>query len=480
MTVPLHYRSAGEWLALMEAGETSSRDLVELCLERIARHGGALGAVVALDAVSARAAADQADRARAHNAELGPLHGLPVTIKDTLEVAGFVCTSGAEKYRDYRPGRHAPAVRRLVEAGAIVLGKTNAPQFGGDIQTDNPLFGPTSTPWRIGHNAGGSSGGAAAAVAAGLVPLELGTDLAGSLRIPAHCCGIVAHRPSTGAVSALGQLAGQPGRRVPMDMLAAGPLARDPGDLALALEVLLAPGAAGRLGRPGRSAGPEALKLGLWLEAPESPPEPGVAEVLAAAVRRLEGAGVTTAPCLPVEDAGRIFELFLRLMYAAMSVEFPDSLLGRLAESAATLSAEDRGLPGAMALGATLSHRSWLGLQEERLALADQVARVFETHDALVCPVLHRSAWPHEATPVARRQVVLGGRAQPWMTQAFWIALPSLLGLPATVLPAGIDQVSGLPVGLQLIGPRHGDFRLLAIARQVHALLGGWRPPPLD
>ncbi len=480
MNRALHYRSASEWLALMASGEITSRELVELCLARIDRHNRALNAVVALDAPAARAAADRADLARAHNAELGPLHGLPITIKDTLEVAGLPCTSGAEKYRGYRPARHAPAVRRLVEAGAIVLGKTNAPQFGGDIQTDNALFGPTSTPWQAGHNAGGSSGGAAAAVAAGLVPLELGTDLAGSLRIPAHACGILAHRPSTGAVSALGQLAGRPNRRAPMDMLVAGPLARDPEDLALALEVLVAPTEAGRLGRPQPAPAAASLRLGLWLEAVDCPPEPGVAGVLGQAVARLAGAGAGVAPCQPLEDAGRMFELFLRLMYAAMSVEYPDSLIARLAERARALPGDSRGLPGAMALGATLDHRGWLELNEERLVLGDRLARLFEDHDVLVCPVLHRPAWPHDEVPVARRQVMLGGQLQPWMAQAFWIALPSLLGLPATVLPAGIDAASGLPVGLQLIGPRHGDYRVLAAAARVHALLGGGLPPPLD
>ncbi|MCC5870328.1 MAG: hypothetical protein JJU27_17645 [Gammaproteobacteria bacterium] len=471
MTLPLHLRSASDWLGMLARGETTSCELVELCLSRMEQLNPRLNAIVALDAKSAREQAQRADLARAHNADSGPLHGLPMTIKDTLEVAGFACTSGAEKYRNYRPVRHAPAVQRLVDAGAIILGKTNVPQFGGDIQTDNLLFGATQTPWREGHNAGGSSGGAAAAVAAGLVPLELGTDLAGSLRIPAHCCGVTSHRPTTGLVSVVGQLAGTPGRLAPMDMLAVGPLARDPADLALALEVLLAPGKAAQLSRPRGAVDLAKLRLACWFDDVDCPPDASVAAVLAGAAETLAAAGARLQSLTPVADPSGMFESFLRLMYAAMSVEWPDSLITRLTDSAAALPPDSRGLPGAMALGATMSHRSWLQQHEVRLQLAEQVEALLADYDALLCPVLHRTAWPHETTALARRTVRLGGRDWPWMQQCFWIALPTLLGLPATVIPAGLDS-DGLPVGLQLIGARNGDFRLLQVAARLHKVLG--------
>lgn len=477
MTLPLHLRSASDWLAMLARGETSSRELVELCLQRIEQLNPQLNAIVALDAESARAQAERADLARAHNAESGPLHGLPMTIKDTLEVAGFPCTSGAEKYRSYRPVRHAPSVQRLVDAGAIILGKTNAPQFGGDIQTDNLVFGATQTPWRDGHNAGGSSGGAAAAVAGGLVPLELGTDLAGSLRIPAHCCGITTHRPSTGLISVAGQLAGQPGRLAPMDMRATGPLARDPADLALALEVLIEPGRAAQLSRPRAAVDIAKLRLACWFDDANCPPDANVAAVLTRTRDKLAAAGASVQPLTPVADPSGMFESFLLLMYAAMSLEWPDSLMARLAESAAALQPDSQGLPGAMALGATMSHRSWLQHHEARLQLAEEVAGLLADYDALLCPVLHRAAWPHETTALARRTVKLGGREWPWMQQCFWIALPALLGLPATVIPAGLDS-DGMPVGLQLIGARNTDFRLLQVAASLHMGLGGTPLPP--
>ncbi len=257
-----------------------------------------------------------------------------------------------------------------------------------------------------------------------------------------------------------------------MDMLAVGPLARDPADLALALEVLIEPESLAQLSRTRGAVDIATLRLGCWFDDDISPPDANVAAVLARARGSLSAAGATVVPLTPVADRSGMFESFLRLMYAAMSLEWPDSLMARLKDTAAALPADSRGLPGAMALGATMSHRSWLQEHEARVQLAEEVEMLLNDYDALLCPVLHRAAWPHDTTALARRTVRMGGRDWPWMQQCFWIALPALLGLPATVIPAGLDS-GGLPVGLQVIGTRNADFRLLAIAGALHAQLCG-------
>ena len=237
----LRYRSASECLALLRSRKVSSLELVDACIARIETLNPDLNAVVAKDYDRARESARAADAARSKGEDLGALHGLPMTIKDALETAGLVTTSGAPELRDHVPGEDAVAVRRALDAGAIVLGKTNLPLYAGDWQTFNAVYGRTNNPWDVTRTVGGSSGGAAASIAAGFVPLEIGSDIGGSIRTPANYCGVYGHKPSHGIVPARGHIPGPPGTKSEPDLAVVGPLARTAGDLRLALDVIAGP-----------------------------------------------------------------------------------------------------------------------------------------------------------------------------------------------------------------------------------------------
>jgi amidase len=242
VTVDLERATAAELVADLRAGAVSSRELLDAQLAQVDRWNPTVNAVVATDLDAARRAAQEIDDGRARGAAVGPLAGLPMTVKDSFETRGLVTTSGAPELREHVPEADADAVARLREAGAIVFGKTNLPMYAGDWQTYNDVYGLTRNPWDVTRGAGGSSGGSAVAVATGMSPLELGSDIGGSIRVPAHFCGVFGHKPTQGAVPDRGHVPGPPGTMAPPDLGVTGPLGRSVADLELAMDALLACG----------------------------------------------------------------------------------------------------------------------------------------------------------------------------------------------------------------------------------------------
>src|ERR1700694_3687334 len=241
-SVDLDFATTTELTRAVRNRTISSRELLDHILARVDQHNPGLNAIVAFDLDRARAAADAADAATTKGDAAGSLHGLPMTVKDVWETEGLVTTSGAPELKDYVPQADALAVGRLKAAGAIIFGKTNTPLYAGDFQTFNDVYGLTNNPWNTSRTAGGSSGGAAAAVAAGLTPLELGSDIGGSIRNPAHFNGGYGLKPSWGVVPSRGHIPGPPGSLVESDVNCNGPLARSLEDLRLALGVVAGPG----------------------------------------------------------------------------------------------------------------------------------------------------------------------------------------------------------------------------------------------
>lgn len=472
-------------LALLRERKLTAVDLLERHRIRLERLNPALNAVIATAFEPARERARQADAATARGESWGPLHGLPMTIKDTFEVAGLTTVAGAPVLKDYRPKATAPAVERLLGAGAIVFGKTNVPLYAGDVQTHNAVFGITRNPWNLERTPGGSSGGAAAALAAGLTPLELGSDVAGSIRTPAHFCGVYGHKPSSGLVPTRGHVPGPPGTIGEADLVAAGPMARSAEDLALALQVL-----AGRAGPEASSwrivlPKPRHAALGdcrvlAWLDDPACPVDASARAPLDAAVEKLRAAGVKVVTSPAPFKLAELHELYFTLLGAIFGVGLPEKLYRRawITGRLAGLFGRDRvdTLPGFLRR-TTLSHREWLKAHEQRERLRLKFEALFQSHDVLLMPVNRIAAPPHntKGSPYSRT-ITVNGAAAPYATQFTWIGPATLAGLPATSAPVGLTA-DGLPVGIQIVGAHGADLTTIDFARQLAGLTGGFSAP---
>ncbi len=480
----LHYASATDVAAAIRAGEVSAREALVLLLDRVRDVDGPINAVVETDIEAAAARAAAADKDLAGGEWWGPLHGVPMTVKDSWEVAGMPTTSGSPTLAAHVPERHAPPVQRLVDAGAIVFGKTNLPLWAGDLQSYNEVHGTTNNPWDPTRTPGGSSGGSAAALAAGLTPLELGSDIAGSIRNPAHFCGVYGHKPTYGIVPMRGHIPGPPGMASRSDLSVGGPLARSAADLALALDVLAGPDEDDAAGwrlelPPPRHDDLGNFRVAAWLDHERCPVDPDVAEVLEAAVAALEAAGVAVdREARPDVDPVRSDFVYQRLLTSVTSTGFSSKLMERYRVAAAALDPDDRSAEAGRTLGAVHSHRDWISANESRHRMRRAWAAFFRDHDVLLTPAMPTVAFPHDHSRLSTRSVTLGGVERPYFDQVFWSGLATVAYLPATVAPAGLAKTSSLPVGIQVIGPYLEDRTTIEFARLLAEVIGGFVAPP--
>lgn len=474
------FSSATEILGRLRAGDVSSRELLESCLQRVERHNPGLNAIVTLDATRARSRADAADARRAGGGALGALHGLPATIKDSFETADLRTTCGAPIYSKHVPAVNADAVQRLEDAGTLVLGKTNVPIHAGDLQSYNVLFGATNNPWDAARTCGGSSGGATAAVAAGLTAFELGSDIGGSIRIPAHFCGVYGHKPSYAAIPLRGHVPPPPGWSSAPDMAVAGPIARSAGDLALLLGVLAdGPVAAGWkpvLPAP-RARRLQDFRVALWLDDPAFPIDDEVSAAIDTAARALRKAGVkvdeTARPGITLAEN---FDDYLRLLWPVTTAQLSDKAFARVQE--AGRAAHPDSVHGRLARYSSAGHREWLRLDEKREVIRARWRAFFERYDVLLCPVGPVCAFAHDhSEDLIARTIVVNGQRRWYWEQLAWISLATLAYLPATSAPIGRSP-GGLPVGMQIIGPYFEDRSCIEFAKLLAEVAGGFEPPP--
>ena len=475
----MRYETAADQLKALRCGDVASVDLVERAIERIRQVDGVLNAVVVRDLDRALDAARAADRARQRGDDR-PLLGLPMTVKEGFDVAGLTTTWGL-------PGRHpsatadAVAVERLRCAGAVVLGKTNVATMLADWQTANPVYGVTNNPWDTKRTPGGSSGGSAAAVASGITALELGSDLAGSLRIPAAFCGVFAHRPSQGIVPMRGFAPPMEPRMKyaqAVDQAAVGPLTRSAADLRLALDVLAGPDAPASTGSRLSLPAPRHTELREYRvlvldEHPLIPTAGAIREALQSLAERLADAGCRVGrETREAPDLKDLNETFTSLLMAFMGVDASDE------EYAAAANAARHG--NRMQQRMTMSHRDWVHLDRHRLALAEQWSRTFEHWDAVLCPAAPCTAFAHDVRPFHERTLSVDGAEVGYEKLPCWTTLATPNGLPVTTVPIGADA-AGLPIGAQLIGPPMEDHTPIALADLLERQLGcRFRPPPLD
>ncbi|MDQ1289622.1 MAG: amidase [Actinomycetota bacterium] len=478
--------TAEELIASLRAGDVTSLELVDEAITRIERDDKAINAICVPDFDRARAAARRADRARARG-EDRPLLGIPVTVKESYNVAGLPTTWGMPEHRDFVPAEDAVQVSRLRAAGAVVLGKTNVPLGLQDVQTYNEIYGTTTNPWDRARTPGGSSGGSAAALAAGFGALSIGSDIGGSLRTPAHFCGVYAHKPTLGLVANRGMVPpAAPALPVDLDLAVVGPMARSARDLTLLFDVM---------------AGPDPLTLGVVydltlpparrerlgdvrvLVLDEHPLLPTgsavrsgvnrVADALADAGARVE----RHSPLLP--DLAEAATLYQRLLFAGAVAGYAADEYEQLRTRAAGLGADDRSLSAARLRGTVLSHRDWVRASDRREFHRHGWRQFFAGFDAVVCPITPTPAFPHDHTPdLLDRRIDIDGARYPYLDQLVWAGLATMPGLPATAVPAGRSS-EGLPVGVQIIGPMFEDRTPLRLAELLEEAIGGFRAPQL-
>jgi len=480
------YRTAGDLVAALAAREVSARELLDFAIARIEALDRQINAVVVRDFDRARAAAEAADAALARG-ERRPLLGVPMTVKEQFNVAGLPTTWGDPKFKDWRPDADALAVARLKAAGAIIIGKTNVPLRLIDWQSYNEVYGTTNNPWDLARTPGGSSGGAAAALAAGFVPLELGSDIGGSLRAPAHFCGVFAHKPSLDLVPQRGS--GPPRTpAIPLrgDLAVAGPMARSAADLALELEVLAGPdelsdGIGYKLALPPpRHQKLEDFRVLVIDTHPLCPTASSIGAALNNLTERLANHGcrvVRESPKLP--DLALTTRIYFELLAAFFGADLPPEVRNRVEAAAKSLSADDQSLEASNLRGLTMNHVDWVYKSRIRSGLRARWQALFEDVDVVLSPPMPTLAFSHDHAPQRTRQLDIDGQKVPYNDQKAWIGVATLTGLPATVAPIGHSE-SGLPIGVQIVGGYLDDRTTIAFAGMIEREFGGFVPPPLD
>lgn len=486
---PWYYQTTAELTEALQARKLSALELTERVISRIDALDGRINAVVVRDFDRARAAAKAADAALARG-ERRPLLGIPMVIKESFDVAGLPTTWGVPQFKDWKPQEDALTVARVKAAGGVILGKTNVPLALGDWQSYNDIYGITNNPWDLARTPGGSSGGSSAALAAGFGPLSLGSDIGGSLRTPAHYCGVYAHKPTSGLVPVRGHAI--PGSVARENFLAVcGPMARSAADLVLLLKVIAGPdeadaGIGYRLALPPPRH--DVLKDFRVLVIDEHPSLPTAATVRAALdrlARQLVKAGVKVAHAgdvaragAPVPDLADAARLFMRLLTAALSVRWPLDLYQQAQATAAALKPEDRSLGAERSRGAALSYRDWVQADAARISLQRQWSALMRDWDVVLCPPMPTPAYPHDhSVPQSARQIAIDGGNHPYFDQMVWPGVATLPGLPATAAPIGLSE-TGLPIGVQIIGPYLEDLTPLMFAELIEREFGGFVPPP--
>lgn len=479
----LSYATTIELRDALAAGKISAIEATDYIIARIEALDRSINAVVVRDFDRARDAAKEADAALARG-ERRPLLGIPMVIKESFDIAGLPTTWGIPGFKDWVAKEDALCVTRLKAAGAVILGKTNVPLLLGEWQSYNEIYGTTNNPWDLKSTPGGSSGGSSAALAAGFGPLSFGSDIGGSLRVPAHYCGVYAHKPTLNVIPPRGHRIPNTVQRE-SDLSVIGPMARSAADLDLALAVTAGPdeegnGIAYRLALPPpRHARLQDFRVLVIDQHPSLP----TAHAVSAAVGELAGqiakAGAKvahTSPLLP--DLGDTAKLYMRLLLAALAERWPAEIYAEAQATAQTLDSDDHSHFAERSRGAVLSHREWAAADMARIKLRQQWRALFREWDVVLCPSMPTPAFPHDhSTPMSARVIDIDGKQFPYFDQLVWPEIATTPGLPATAAPITLSE-TGLPIGMQIVGPSFEDRTPIAFAGLIEREFGGFVAPP--
>jgi len=480
----LLYKSAFAIAQDIKAGKVTAREALEFFLERVERFNPKLNSVVAFDLERARGRADEADAAVARGEDWGPLHGVPITIKDALCTEGLVTVGGIPECADNIPSENALAVQRYIDAGANIFGKTNVPFMSSDLQTFNEVYGTTNNPWNTERTCGGSSGGAASALAAGLTPLELGSDIGGSIRTPCHFNGVFGHKSSHGIVPNRGHLPPGEGVLSEGDLSVIGPLGTCVDDIEAALDIVAGPIPEDAPGwklelPPATFSDVSKLRVAVWADDAFCAVDKDVSGAIESAASSLAklGAQVDYEARPAFDPLDNQLNYFLLLM-AAMGGGMPKEVYEGAKAMVAAAAPDDMSQPLLQMRGIALSHRDWQHQNEKRLQIRAAWAKMFESYDVLLCPCAMVPAFPHDHNPDLHARVLqVNGEARSYLDMLSWAGLTLNAYLPVTAVPVGLSE-EGLPIGVQVVAPFLGDKTSLAVARLLEEHHRAFVPPP--
>jgi amidase len=475
--------SASSLRAALLEGRFTASQLLDATFARIDALNPQLNAIVAQDRDAARKMAAASDT-RLANGTARALEGLPITIKDAYDVAGLPSSGGLPAYRERVPEEDAVAVARLRAAGAVIVGKTNVPVFSGDFQSYNPAHGVTNNPWSSSHSPGGSSGGAATAVATGMSAFELGSDLGGSIRWPAHACGVFGLKTSWGLVSTWGAIPPPPERRTArnVDLMVAGPITRAAEDLDLILPVLAGPRDSALSSpalTPARRETAAGLRVALWADDGFAPVDAEVSDAVRDAASRLAAAGATVdETARPPLRFAEAFEVYALLNHAVVAYGLPPKVRARIQAQASRYSPGDLSHQALQARGAGMTPGLYQQLSQRRMTLKRQWARFFQTFDVLLCPPAPVAALPHDhGNDIHARRLNVNGTERPYLDFLLWASLATGADLPALCAPVRLSQ-AGLPLGVQIVAAAGEDRMAIAVGRMLEQAGAGYAAPP--
>jgi amidase len=480
------FKTATQLSAALAARKVSAVELAQDAIGRIERHDGKINAVCVRDFARGLEAARAADVALTRG-ETRPLLGIPLTVKESCNVAGLPTTWGFPAQKDFKPSEDALSISRIKDAGGVILGKTNVPTGLGDWQSYNDIYGTTNNPFDLGRTPGGSSGGSAAALAAGYGALSLGSDIGGSLRVPAFHCGVYAHKPTFALVPTRGNTPPPlPPLPLDRDLSVLGPMARSAADLTLLLDTIAGPdpleaGIAYKLALPPpRHGALKNFRVLLIDTDPVMPPSKSVRTAINQLAANLGKAGVKierNSSLLP--DFAASTRLYMRMLLSFLAASFAPEIYAGAQAAAAKLSPDDVSLAAERLRGITLSHRDWVMADGGRARLRAQWRELFKSFDAVICPVMPTPAYPHDhSEDQEQRRIDIDGKEYAYPDQLAWPGIATLPGLPATAIPIGLSP-EGLPIGVQIVGPWLEDRTPLRLAELIEREFGGFVPPPM-
>ncbi len=484
------FMPATELLQAIRAKQIGCLEALDSFLDRIERINPEVNAIISFNIQKARELSHKADEALAQGENWGVLHGLPMTVKDVFEVKGMPTTAGAQLFRNHHPNRNADIVEKLVSNGAIIFGKTNLSEYAADWQSDNQVYGRTNNPWDFTKTPGGSSGGPAAALASGMTPLEIGSDMCGSMRIPAHYCGVYSHRSTYGIVSLRGHIPGVPGKLSQSDLASAGPMSLCADDLELALDVISGPPSPENIGwslslPDKRRNHLKDFRIATWFSDDFCRIDPELEEQYQRLVTFFKKRGIKIYELSSKEiSLQEIYELCLVLAGGVMGQGLaPIQSLGvRLSLAALkplrNLSPFSNGLDVYYG-GMIQSHSDWLKAHEKRTRMRLFFSRFFEKFDVLLTPITPWTALPHmnhSSSSFIRTSLDVNGEKRNYIDHIPWISIATLLGLPATSAPIGKSS-GNLPINIQIIGGPYCDKTTIDFARKLEKITGGFKPP---